>query len=214
MAIQILGQDGSSVAAVDPTHKAQHVTLHPTEVAGSFLVQVAGTTAAAPGAAANLASFRWGDSTKNALIRRLRVEMLVTTASTAGIPEVAAYIARSFSASDTGGTAVSMAGSNQKRRTSLATSAINTNGDLRFATGGTLTAGTRTLDPLPILAVMAPLAISAAAFSGEFGGSLEEQPIVLAQNEGIVIQNLTALTAAIYRYHVQFEWDEVTTANW
>src|SRR6476661_551592 len=122
MAIQTLGVDATSVLAVDPTHKAAHVTLHPTEVSGSFLVQVAGTTAAAPAAAANLVSFRWGSSTKIALIRRLRLEIMVTTASTAGIPELAAYIARSFSASDTAGTAVSLAGNIQKRRTSLAAS--------------------------------------------------------------------------------------------
>src|SRR6478752_6972391 len=213
MAIQQLGADASSILAVDPTHKAAHVTLHPTEVSGSFLVQVAGTTAAAPAAGANLVSFRWGSATKQALIRRLRLEIMVTTASTAGIPEIAAYFARSFSASDSAGTAVSLSGSNQKRRTSLATSEIASNGDFRFATGGVLTAGTRTLDPLPVLAVMVPLAIGPMNV-GEFGGSIEDQPIVLAQNEGIVVQNLTAITTGIYRYHVQMEWDEVLNANW
>lgn len=213
MAIQTIGADGSSILAVDPTHKAAHVTLHPTEMDGSFLVQVAGNTAAAPGAAANLISFRSGSSTRNILIRRLRLELMVTTASTAGNPELAAYIARSFSASDTGGTAITLTGSNQKRRTSLITSEIATNGDFRFANATTLTAGTRTLDGTAFLSVMAPLAIGGAV-SAEYGGSLEDNPIVLAQNEGIVVQNLTALTTAVYRYHMMIEWDEIATANW
>jgi hypothetical protein len=146
-------------------------------------------------------------------VRRARVEIMVATASSAGIPEIGMYFARGFTASDTGGTVISLAGNNQKRRTSLATSQINTNGDMRFATGGVLTAGTRTPDPFPVLATMAPLAVGPPVYE-EFGGSLEDEPIVLAQNEGLVLQNINALTAGIYRYHFQLEWDEVLIANW
>jgi hypothetical protein len=214
MAIQTLGLDGTSVLAVDPAHDAARVSLRPAEVAGSFLVQVAGTTAAAPAAGANLISWRWGSATQLALVRRFRLEMMVTTASTAGIPEMACYFADGFTASDTGGTAVTLSGNTNKRRTSLAISQIASNGDFRFATGGVLTAGTRVLDTQPFMGVMAPLAVSTAPFVAEFGGSIEDEPIVFAQNEGIIVQNLSALTAAIYRYRLQIEWDEVLNATW
>ena len=216
MPVQIHGTTLPKLLEVDTDHKAARVSLRPAQVAGSYLIAIAAATAAAPGAAANLVSFRFVSATHLALIRRLKLEMLVTTAATgAGIPEMGAYLARGFSASDSGGTAVSLATNNGKRRTSFVTSQLNlSSGDFRFANAGVLTAGTRTLDALPILNVMAPIGLSTAMQVGEFGGSVEDEPIVLANNEGFVIQNVNAITAGIYRFHVQIEWDEIVAADW
>jgi hypothetical protein len=213
MPVGLYGKDLASLVEVDSVHGGVHVSLRPTDVAGSFLAGLAGTTAAGPAAGANLASLRWTSATKLALIRRIRLELLVTTASSAGIPEIAAYVARSFSVSDSAGTAVTTSGDNLKRRQSLASTALAT-GDLRFATGGVLTAGTRTLDSLPIIQAMAPLAVGTGVQWAEFGGAIEDEPIVLAANEGLVIQNVAALTAGIFRFHVQLEWDEILNAKW
>jgi hypothetical protein len=211
MAIQLLGADGTTVAKVDATHGAQRVSMRGPEATGSFLVNVQAATAAAPAAGANLVSLRWGSSTKVALIRHVRLQLIVSTASTAGLPEMAGFVARSFTVSDSAGTAVSFAGSNAKKRTSHVTSEIATNGDMRFANGGALTAGTRTLDPQPFISVVLPIALSAAYFGDVWGGPFNDSPIVLAQNEGLVFQNVTALTAAVSRYLLRIEWDEVAS---
>lgn len=208
MAIQLQG-NGGTVAEVDGTlWKAQRVTDRPIEPGSGGYYQgiVMGTTAASPAAAANLVSFRWTSSSLICLIREIKLQVQVSTASTAGLPEMAGYVARSFSVSDSSGTAVTLTGNALKKRTSYPTTSL---GDFRFASGGTLTAGTRTLDAQPIIDVSLALALGSRdtqLFNIDGPG---DHPIVLAQNEGLVFQNVTALTTGVYRYILGISWAEV-----
>ena len=208
MAIQVQGNAGT-VAEVDgAVWRSLRTTDRPVEygAGGYYRSVVSALTAAAPAAAANLVSFRWTSATLLCLVRFVGVRIQVSTASTAGLPEFAGYVARGFTASDTSGTAVTLTGNAFKKRTSMATTSL---GNFLFASAGTLTAGTRTLDSQPFIDVNTPFALGSEqeeVFDMDGPG---DHPIVLAQNEGLVFQNVTAITAGVYKYTVTLDWAEV-----
>lgn len=215
MAIQVQGF-GGVVQEVESTFRSGRITPKPTELLGSF--RLASFSGLIAGLAANdpVFSFRWGDATRFALIRFLKIQAAVITGFTAA-QEIAfdAILARSFTASDSAGTAITLSGSNQKKRTSLATSLVT---DARIAAAVTLTAGTRTLDSQAFLNVVAKTLAAAAtvqdaSLSSEYDVRVGEMyPIVLAQNEGFIVRNIIALGAAgTIRLSVQVEWDEVSS---
>jgi hypothetical protein len=194
-----------------------------------------GITGGYTGLAANTPLFaaRWGDATR--FCRILRVEVMVfasTSATVQGITERQLVIARSWTVSDTGGTAATLTGNNQKLRTSYGTSLMT---DLRI--GNPLTPGTRTLDAAPIGSVAGwsgllstGMVIGAsgasavgAARSTEGGGQFqklydETSPgsgeIVLAQNEGIIVRIGAAMpTTVVEQTLVRIKWRETNKAN-
>ena len=208
MAIQIIG-NGGTVAEVDgTTWRAMRVTDRPVEFGsgGYYRVAISALTAAAPAAGAPLVSLRWTSGSLLFLLRYLQVNITVTTASTAGIPQFAGFAARSMLANDTGGTAVSLAGNNFKKRTAHNTTSI---GDFRYAAAGVLTAGSRRLDANAFLTTNASLALGSAGTSVFDMDGPGDHPLVLAQNEGIVFTNVTALTAGVYQYTINMAWAEV-----
>ncbi len=148
-------------------------------------------------AGAAIFSFR-NMSANPVLVRRVGLGFVTTTAfTTAQIMSFGLVAARSFTASDSGGTAIALTGSNAKHRTMLATP---TSLDCRVATTAALTAGTRTLDANN-LAVMAGWSGGAGvtiapALNNLLSHDTGDYPLVLAQNEGLVIANLTAMGAA------------------
>ena len=208
MAIQVIG-NGGAVAEVDGTiWRGLRVSQRPPEYGsgGYYRTAFSALTAAAPAAGANLASLRWTSSSLLMLLHSCYISINVSTASTAGLPQFAGYVARAFSAADSAGTAVTLTGSAFKTRTSMATTLM---GDMRFAAAGTITAGTRTLDSQPFVTCQAALALGSNASAFMDNNASFDHPIVLAQNEGIVFQNVTALTAGVYQYTVHLEWGEV-----
>lgn len=189
------------------------------------------TTNTYAGLAANkeLMSMRWGDATRLCVILKVSVNVVTTVAaSAAGLTERQLVIARSWTVSDTNGTAVSFTGNNQKRRTSMGSSLVT---DMRF--GSAITAGTRTLDALPVSTAVAwspvqmtgmtiggvgGVATSAAnAVAGGVGGVTlldatngTENPIVLAQNEGIIVRLGAAQpTGSTQQTIINVTWAEV-----
>jgi hypothetical protein len=213
MAIQLLGADGASIAEVGATHKAQRVSLRPTEaIAWHSIGAISGalTAAAAGGAVFSLRNL----SSNLLLIRRVGVGFITTTAFTT--PQMVQYglmVARNFTVSDSGGTAISLISNNTKYRTTLA---LPTSIDCRIATTAALTAGTKTLDT-NTLAVQ-------GGFSGAVGVTLApaqdnllqhtpgDYPLVLGQNEGINIQNLLLMGAAgVGSFFVNLEFAEVAS---
>jgi hypothetical protein len=105
-------------------------------------------------------------------------------------------VARGFTASDTAGTAIAFAGNNAKHRSSEGTL---TSVDCRISSTVALTAGTKTLDTNSIGI--------ASGWSGAAGQTIvlssnllshdpEDLPLVLGQNEGFNVLNLTAMGAA------------------
>lgn len=179
---------------------------------GSYSMALSsGTMAAGLGAASPIVSFRYGGA--NLVIVRKVIFSAgdTSTAFTAGVFTFNMFAARSFSASDTGGTAATLTGNNGKLRTSYGTTAIS---DFRCSSTATLTAGTRTLDST----ALSSTSVSDPATAGNtiinagtilFSSNAGEQPLILANNEGFVIQATVPATGT-WTFSVQVYWDEVT----
>lgn len=203
------------------TFRAGSVSLRPVDyyssVYGNFghysIVTTSGATVGLT-AADPILSFRWTSIVANALLLRLNVTAGITASTSAGIPYLLeAVIARSFTASDTAGTAVTMS-SLQKMRTNMANSAV---ADIRISTTAKLTAGTRTLDTLGFGAAYLPFSITVTTvgstslpvdlYKWDVSG---RHPVVLAANEGFVVRAPVALnTAGSVAYTFTVDWAEV-----
>lgn len=147
------------------------------------------------------------------LVRRVGFGFITTTAFTAAqLVDAALYFARSFTASDAGGNAIILTGDQANHRTSLA---APTSIDLRISNTAALTPGTRTLDTVALART--------CKWSAAVGDGIEatpdnlikhapgSYPLVLAQNEGLVLQSTEALGAAgILRMYVNLEVAEVS----
>ncbi len=205
---------------------------HPPDVVGCYMVNGRTSTYAGLAAGTPLFSYRWGDATHLGIIQRVRVAVATTAASTtnSGQAERELIVARGFTASDTGGTAVTLTGSNQKMRTSQGTSLVT---DMRFGT--TITAGTRTLDANPIASAVAWLGVNFTGLDIGCGGGAaataaawtcaggmgfvdllnatngQTYPLVLAQNEGFIIRvgKDTMPTGFTQQTYVEVDWCEV-----
>jgi hypothetical protein len=183
-----------------------------TAVVGSYCMALtSGTMAAGLAAGSPILSFRYGGSGL-ALIRKIRLSVGDTsTAFAAGVFAFSTFVARSFSASDSGGNAATLTGNNGKMRTLFASTAIS---DFRVSSTAALTAGTRTLDTtalgtlnssVPATAGSPPLA-PAYLLQPDIG----EQPLQLATNEGFEVEATVPATGT-WTFSGQVCWDEVAS---
>ena len=200
---------------VNYTNDGNTITGGYYRVAKSFSLG-AGATIAANAA---VFSFRWVSSTLTALVTTFKWNW-VQTANFTGAQTVdhQAFIARGFTSNDSGtGSSTLTTSTNQmKHRTSMSTSVV---GEIRYATTNTLTAGTRTLDSTPFAykgALVAASNVGAYCFDGT-SIAMEvnrEHPITLAQDEGVVLNNITVFPAAgTINLYVEMAWAEVPNAN-
>lgn len=224
--------EGNMVIPTTDLAGNQRVYSHPPNALGFYEVVNTSGGYASLAAGAPLFSMRWGDATRFAIILRVSV-MVVTsaTATTAGIQQRDLIIARGFTASDTGGTAVTLTGNNQKRRTSQGTSLVT---DMRF--GNPLSAGTRTLDARPVASaygwsgllstgyVIGGTGSSAVGAARSTEGAVgwvdllnavngQDYPITLAQNEGVIVRiggDNAQPAGATNQTFVKILWGEVT----
>jgi len=187
-----------------------HVTAKPLPVGtlGHYAV-AAETGAIAAGMAANgqLFSCRWTDATRFAAISSIIVTgMRATTAFAVGTITIKATVARSFTASASGGTPITLTGDNQQLRTSFGASLF---GDMRIASTAALTAGTQTLDTQDIGQITTHSSAGWNAATPIIGSTYlptvnlfvpriadGEHPLILAQNEGVVVRSSAGLTIA------------------
>jgi hypothetical protein len=214
--------EGGTSAALAETGaaaaKGLHVISKPQDYGslGHYQVSVI-TGAIAAGMAANGEVFqlRWTDATRVCLIQKITVTGLrCTTAFTAGTIDVKATIARSWSASGTGGTALTLTSDQANLRTSMGTSLV---GDARIATTAALGAGTKTLDTQDIGTIVTHTGAVAAVGNitlpmvdlFECDVTDGEHPITLVQNEGIVVR-ATVPATGVWNIGVQVKWCELT----
>jgi len=184
-----------NLADVDATFDA----LRPAEARGWF--SVGAVSGALTGVAANAAVFSLRNISSNLLlVRRVGVGFVATTGFTAAQQlNWGLKVARAFTASDTSGTAIALVGNNAKLRTSHDTL---TSVDCRISAAAALTAGTKTLDTndLGVVGAYAPAAgvgvLLAPSDRNLLAHDTGDHPLVLAQNEGLNIMNLTAMGAA------------------
>jgi hypothetical protein len=216
MAVQFQGNAGT-VAEVDSTYRSLRTTLRPVDhtTLGQYRVAVTVPLVVTQAANGSLVSFRWGDATRFCVIQQVSLQCLQTAAATATImPSFEVFVARSFTASDSVGTAVTLTGNNMKDRTSMGTTLVT---DIRYsAVAAGCTVGTRTLDAQPILqmptnqTITTPNAIVYAASRQLDAGA--EHPVVLAQNEGLIVRGPSIVfgAAGTANLLVDISWAEVT----
>jgi hypothetical protein len=206
----------TDLVTIDPTFKTMRTVNKPDEMVGAF--QWGGYTgqiAAATAAAAPIFSFRYAPGTSNlCVIKRVTIGIIQAVGYAATqIVGANMIVARSFSASDSGGTAVTITGNSNKFRSSFTASGVT---DVRTATTGTLTAGARTLDTNPIGGVQAWALTTAGGLilpptNIMLQQSASDYPLVLATNEGFIITNsvLTGTTGTII-FTINVEWFETS----
>lgn len=221
MAIIQSGVSGTTLMTVDPTYTAGRVTQRPAEQLGTYSVSL--FTGAYTVAAANTAMFSMrfvagsAGQAQIAMIQRITINIVPTTAFTAAQQvSYGAYVARVFSAVDSGGAAATLTGNNNKLRTSMQTTQLAATGDMRISTTAALTAGTRTLDSqafavatafVPTTLVAQP--ITQVILYENFAG---DQPLILQNQEGLIINNLTLMGAGgVLSIGVTVEWTESNT---
>jgi len=171
----------------------------------------AGLTANSP-----IYAFRWVSSTLLGILRRVRITVATTTTGfAAGQMTFDLFRAQSWSAADTGGVTDTLGIDNGNLRTSMPGSVLS---EIRHSSTAALTAGTRTLDAQPhdSLALQAATAattvIASRALIFDKGGAADH-PLVMAQNEGFVIQ-ATVPATGVWAFAITPEWDEVTSQNY
>lgn len=222
MAIIQSGANSTSLLTVDPTFAAIRVSDHPPEILGSYQIGLTSGALTVAAAGSTVFSFRWAPATTTQLCMVRRVEVGFSTATaftTAQSLQYSMQVARQWTASDTGGVAAAFTQTNTgKMRTTMPTSAFAGGGQIMIANTGANTAGTRTLDT------------QAMAFtngiSNAVGAVLTAQPIwqhqpgdyplILAANEGFIINNVQTMGAAgVINLVVNVEWMEMnaTTGN-
>jgi hypothetical protein len=226
MGIQIQG-NGGTISEVDgATYRAIRTVARPIDPVSALghyhFASVTGTMAAALAAGGIFFAFRWGDASRLAVVYKIQVGFQALTAFTAATLVdfgFDAHLGRTYTASHTGGTAVTLTGNNLKTRTSMGSTLAT---DIRIATTAALGGGTITLDANPFAnSIGDPQRVNPAAATEEQrvnDPTLEwspdvasgQAPIVLAQNEGIVLRNRAVWPAAgtgVFR--CVFAWAEV-----
>lgn len=228
MGFKLTGNSGTDAEVDGAVYRALRVTGRPVDY-GSLGVYrldvVSGTIAAALAASAVVFSARWGDATRLCVAIDLRTRFLPLTPFTAATltdhTSFDAFVGRTFSASHTGGTALTLTGNSFKTRASMGSTLFT---DLRMISTAALGGGTVTLDPHPFAASLRkgnrvnPAAATEEVVMPTMDGmdvnysvANGDAPHVFVQNEGIVIRNRTVWPAAgTGILKVSFAWAEVT----
>jgi hypothetical protein len=230
---RILGRDGTSQARVSKGGQLHVVPrthgLDDAAFLGAYGFSVTtGELAATLAANAVVLSARWGDATKIAAITALRTRflprVLFTAAQLTEATSFDAYIGRTFTGSHTGGTALTLTAPSFKRRNSFAATAFT---DLRVATTAALGGGTVTADAHafsqsirkanrinPAAATEEVIPPSADGLNIDFDASAGDHPIILVQNEGILIRNRIVWPAAgTGTLLIEMNWSEYATST-
>lgn len=215
MGIIIVGGSTAAKQEVEANTLAARVAARPLDVGalGSYSAgNGSGIMAAGLAGASPIFSFRGAAlAGASCIVRRLQFEMgVLGTAFTAGQTLFNLFVARNFSASDTGGGALTMTTNNAKRKTAFGTATAQ---DIRTSTTATLSAGTRTLDAAPVSTVVVPVPATTVSTILVPNRDLlrygpDAWPLVLAPNEGLVLQATVPATGT-WCFNVNIDWDEV-----
>lgn len=220
MALQLQGNSGTVLEVDGTTFRAGRVTQRPPDYGALGMYRashLSGTMAAGLAADAEVWQFRWADATRLCLLTRVTLDGMggSATAFTAGFAKFDLLMARSWSVDGSGGTAMTLTGHNQKLRTSMGTTILNSSpvGAIRGSSTAALTAGTKTLDaqPLGVYPVTIGTAVSvqyATVVHLHLTDGVYSHPVVLAQNEGVVMRATVPATGT-WQFGVTVEWAEV-----
>ena len=206
----------TDIATLDPTMDGLRVAIKPDELQGSYQIAAATGAIVAATAAGTIFSFRYAPGTGQVcVIKRVSVAVSSanTTLNTAAQVGIGMFVARGFLASDSGGTALAPLATGAVRyRTALLTSNAT---DIRIATTTTLTAGTRTLDANTLGSTYFYATAAVGTYlplTNLVSYNVSDYPLVLQNNEGFVINTLTAMPAlGSSSVFINVEWFEATS---
>lgn len=230
----VLGKSGTQLE-VDPMFMAGRVAMRPLDfkkngrVLGHYSInQRSGELAATIGALEHLAAFHWTQDDAFAVLLRLRVGWSISAAQTVVVEmNLRAVLAHAFSVAFTSDeTAANMlvppkAGA---MSSAMSSSLMGTAGP-QISAADSMTGQTATIDTNGIGSVVWPshystngtgtIVTSDVGDAGKMHTLYEctspyQHPIVLSQNEGVIIQNITAGPASgTFAIYVDWTWAEV-----
>ena len=206
----------TDVNTVEPTFKTLRTVIKADEAVGSYQLSAATGSITTLAAAGTIFSFRWAPGTGQVcIIKRVSIGFNATTGFTAGQQMgYGMYFARSFTASDTVGTAITpILGNSNKNKTQSMTSIVT---DVRISAAAVLTAGTRSLDtqPLGLTYFYAPTTTAGTHLptTNLVSYNVDDYPLVLQNNEGFVITNQVLMGAAgVGTAYINVEWFEANS---
>jgi hypothetical protein len=216
MSIQVQGNAGT-VVEVETNTRAMRLVQRPTDVGalGAYAMGLAsGSMSAGLASAAQVWTIR--NSTANAyVVRALTMSMgALGTGFAAGSGLFNLFFARSFTVNLGAGTAATVTGNNGKLKTAFATTGV---ADLRISATVILTGSSFTLDAQPLGGIQAAITTATNTVfipttSLLPGGAIQGQqwPVVLAQNEGLILQ-ATVPATGVWQFYVNVEWEELTS---
>jgi hypothetical protein len=177
-----------------------------------------GSIVATGSAGAVIWALRWTDSSRFALIERVRVAAVVDGTITTSVPyNLQLFRSRGFTVSPTTsiGTTATLTGNNAKRRTSMGTTLMGGIWILGTAAAG-LTGQTLGNDTDAMATIVGA---SGQAIGSQFFGpspaslwddNVDAHPLVLAQNDGLAIQApLAGPATGTFKVSVSVDWMEV-----
>lgn len=223
MALSIIGYSGTVAEVSGTEFRSIRTENKPMDFQGLGSYSSGGITGILPaalGANSEIMQFRWADPTRFAVIRKVRFSAAVsTTFFAAGVPiQIDLIKATAWTVQGTGGTSPTIAAT-LKCRTSMSSSLV-ANGDIRYASTAALGAGTKTLEANSLGAIVAAAPITASLtgtivapgtilWQAEIADG--EHPIVLAQNEGLVIRSVAVPATGTWTAAFQVDWTEVVS---
>lgn len=230
---QIIGggnvQAGTALA-VDPTFQAARVALRPLDHAqqgqllGHYsLLQLSGATVSLS-AGGTIASFRWTDPSRYGVLLRVKAGWVVTGAITLATPmDASLFVARSFTTDfTTNATSATLAATKSQAMRSTMANSLQANGNIKICTTASMTGLVAAADSFSLggnVWVNQPSGNATVTQAVGVGGAMTNlydasipgtHPIVLAQNEGVLVTTPTAgpVTGTV-KWYVQWEWAEV-----
>jgi hypothetical protein len=222
MAIIQSGANSTVLQTIDPTFLAARYSERPPEILGAYQIGLTSGALTVAAAGSTVYSFRWAPAvtTNLCMLRRVEIGFSTTTAFTAAQSlQYSMQLARQWTANDTGGTTALFTQTNTgKFRTTMPTSAFAGGGQIMIANTGANTAGTRTLDTQAMAftqgssTALATTMLNNPLYQHQTG----DYPIILAANEGFIINNVQVMGAAgVINLTVNVEWFELaaTTGN-
>lgn len=207
---------------VDPSHQAPRVSIRPAEHGsaagvngGHYMVSsITGLMAAGIASLAQVFQVRWADPTKIFVLKKLWVQCSTATgfaATSQGAP-LELIIGHGSTANGSSGTAIAPTSVSSKMRSTMATSAFNTSGEIRIATTAALAAATgQVLEAAPIgtctgadnrtLVSTPPMYLFEQRDAGD-------HPLVLQTGDTLVIRTNTPAATGTWYMTVSMSWLE------
>lgn len=219
--INLIGNSGVLVE-VETAQKAMRMVQSPRDFGtlGSYGTgAVSGVMAAALAANSEIFQFRWTNASNSMVLRSVTIGAGSIGAFAAGVCTFGLRVARTWSADGTGGTALTFATNDQKRRTSMGTTLAPTALGVRVASTAALGAGTKTLDGNDFSTITGSVTAVAGVPLINPSTSLwqrntaDEYPLFFAASEGFVIRATVPATGT-WTFSVSIEWAEVANGTY